>query len=388
MDEPADRSQPMEPPSHLQPDGRYRPDDRLWLPLNSYGWTYHDQDRFEALWTTEGDKVADQLADRYGYGWPYLIAQSIAASAPDLYQTLMQYATGPDAPDVPSKPWPDDVMYEHIAIQGSFHVLRKRRTWAEPSEITCATCSRKFWSGDLAHWEYKRYGPARFCSECTVSALTGYQGPWISSQDAVIEAVRRLSDALGIIPPENYPFLHFPPDAQDEDRDKWMGALILTPSVQHIKETLGCKDWFAVLQRTQLVGQTWRPAGSRYGTYCRGEDGHLCRSLLEKAVDDWLADHGVDHEREPPWPYHAMLNANGKKRADWLLPDGSYVECLGLAENSWYDLKTEQKRKLAREVGIKLYLIYPDDILRLERVFADIQNKLHDCALGGETPTA
>ena len=373
MDEPSDRSLPMEPPKDLQPDGRYRPDDPLWIPYNSYGWSYWDQDRFEAVWTPEGDIVADELADRFGYGWPYLIAQSIAASAPDLYQALMEYATGPEAPDVPNKPWPEDVMYEHVARQGSFHVLRKRRTWAEPAEMRCATCGGKFWSGDLAHWEYKRYGTARFCSRCTTAALTGSGGALMSTEGTVIAAVRRLSDALGIIPPEKYSFLRFPPDATDEDRDKWMGALIRTPRVDQIKETLGCRDWFGVLQKAHLVGDAWRPAGSRYGTYCRAEDGHLCRSLLEKAVDDWLASRGIAHEREPRWPYHAVLNASGQKRADWLLADGSYAECLGLANNTWYDAKTIQKRKLAQEIGIKLYLIYPDDILRLERVFADIQ---------------
>jgi hypothetical protein len=140
-----------------------------------------------------------------------------------------------------------------------------------------------------------------------------------------------------------------------------------------LPETLGCKDWFGVLQKAQLVGNAWRPAGSRYGTYCRAEDGHLCRSLLEKSVDDWFASRGIGHEREPRWPYHAVLNPTGKKRADWLLADGSYAECLGLADKSWYDAKTAQKWKLAQEMGIRLYLIYPDDILRLERVLADIR---------------
>jgi hypothetical protein len=78
-----------------------------------------------------------------------------------------------------------------------------------------------------------------------------------------------------------------------------------------------------------------------------------------------------------------VLNENGLKRADWLLSDGSYVECLGLADNSWYDVKTAQKRELARELGIKLYLIYPDDLLRLKRVFSDLRAELAPRALSG-----
>jgi len=47
------------------------------------------------------------------------------------------------------------------------------------------------------------------------------------------------------------------------------------------------------------------------------------------------------------------------------------VECLGLADHEWYSAKTARKRELSREMGIRLHLIYPDDILRLEKIFAD-----------------
>lgn len=58
MEEHSDRSQAMEPPSHLQPDGTFRPDDPLYPPYNSYDWSYRDQDNFEAVWTPAGDTKA------------------------------------------------------------------------------------------------------------------------------------------------------------------------------------------------------------------------------------------------------------------------------------------------------------------------------------------
>ena len=58
MEEHSDRSQAMKPPSHLQPDGTFRPDDPLYPPYNSYDWSYRDQDNFEAVWTPAGDTKA------------------------------------------------------------------------------------------------------------------------------------------------------------------------------------------------------------------------------------------------------------------------------------------------------------------------------------------
>ena len=361
----------MRPTHRLFSDGTYGPEDRLYWPVHSrYSWTYGDQERFEELWTSEADRLADDLVDRFTYGWPFMIPRVIAASLPDLYGALIEFRTESDSPDDVFLRKHPESMYEHIAGRGSFHILRGRRAWEGPREMSCANCQSAFDTGHLAHWEYKRYGPARYCSLCILKASTGSRGSF--TRDTVITNLRTLSEALGIIPPSNFHWTPFPMDAANADRDKWMAALTRTPAQEKIREVLGCKDWFGVLQASGLAGDAWRPEGSKYGLgFCRGVDGHMCRSFLEKSVDDWLARHGIPHECEPRYPRHPELNPRGLKRADWLLADGSFVECLGLAGNPWYDHKTQQKREIARAASVRLILIFPNDMLSLEKRFAE-----------------
>jgi hypothetical protein len=49
----------------------------------------------------------------------------------------------------------------------------------------------------------------------------------------------------------------------------------------------------------------------------------MCRSLLEKSVDDWLAQHGVAHKCEPRYPRHPELNPRGSS-----VPTGCWLTVL------------------------------------------------------------
>lgn len=356
------KSKPIAPASGWSRDVGFRSDD-LHGGFNSYGWTFKDQERFESIWTAEGDAVADELADRYAFAWPWLIARSLSASAPITSKAIMEFAVSEDRPwhtyrDVP------DIMFEHIAMWGSFHAVRKRRTWPEPGEAVCPTCGDTFWTGHLAHWTFRRFGPARYCRSCCDQALIGHRGP--CTRETAITTLKKLNAALGVIPAQNFNQPVFPPDAADQNRDRWMEALLHMPSPDQIKHALGEKDWFGVLQTAGIVGEGWRPS---HGTWCRAEDGHLCRSLLEKSIDDWLSRHRIVHECEPHWPKRPTLNPSGLKRADWLLDDGSFVECAGLMERSDYATKMEQKRELARLTGVRLHIITPADLFRLDKIF-------------------
>lgn len=128
---------------------------------------------------------------------------------------------------------------------------------------------------------------------------------------------------------------------------------------------LGGVPWLRVLQMAQLVGEAWRPAR---GTLCAAADGHPCRSLAERSIDDWLSKHAIDHEVEPPWPRENELNPGGRLRADWRLPDGTLVEYAGL-DNAEYISKIALKRNLAMRTATRLVIVFPEDLLRLDAVF-------------------
>lgn len=106
------------------------------------------------------------------------------------------------------------------------------------------------------------------------------------------------------------------------------------------------------------------------GTLIRARDGHLCHSLREKAVCDFLHQSEVHHEREPLYPLDPDLNPAGRRRADWLLSDGTMVELWGLPKEPVYAAKMEAKRQLAERHGLRLIEITDAELPRLPEVFA------------------
>jgi hypothetical protein len=253
-----------------------------------------------------------------------------------------------------------------IASIGAFRLVRRRRTWREPAAAVCPTCGQEFWSGDVRSSAVEAFGPVRYCMDCCSQIRFGDPRPsW--SQDEIKTALGDLRDAFGAIPAQRFSVSQVPHDGDPEQRDQRIRALLRMPLVDTIKRVLGASDWLTVLRTAGLVGDTWRPSR---GTWCHARDGHRCRSLLEKAMDDWFAANEIPHECEPRWPRHPEFNPSGAKRADWLLPDGTYVECAGMLEDKDYAKKIALKRQLASDLGIPLIVVGPADMHRLDHIFA------------------
>ncbi len=200
---------------------------------------------------------------------------------------------------------------------------------------------------------------------CCVRVRIGSPRPTWSAEE-VKDALHELSEAFGAIPPQGFADLHVPHDGTTEERDRRIHALHAMPPPVTIKRVLGQSDWLGALQAADLVGEAWR---SSRGTWCRANDGHRCRSLLEKTVDDWFARNNIIHTCEPKWPRHDEMNPSGLKRADWLLADGTFVECAGMMESREYARKIAQKHQLALACGISLIIVAPTDMHRLNQIF-------------------
>lgn len=94
------------------------------------------------------------------------------------------------------------------------------------------------------------------------------------------------------------------------------------------------------------------------------KDGHICDSIAEKIIDDYLFEKGILHERNIPYP-------GGKYTTDFKIGD-KYVEYFGLAgEHIEYDEIKKLKLKIAKKYKFKLIEIYPKDLYAkrgLERI--------------------
>jgi hypothetical protein len=106
------------------------------------------------------------------------------------------------------------------------------------------------------------------------------------------------------------------------------------------------------------------------GTVLKAVDGHLCSSMLEKAVDDFLHENGIGHVREPLYPFDERLNPNTRLRADWLLSDGTFIEMWGMPEQPAYAAKMRLKIDLAARHQLRLIGLTPGDVRRLGTAFA------------------
>lgn len=87
-------------------------------------------------------------------------------------------------------------------------------------------------------------------------------------------------------------------------------------------------------------------------------DGHICKSIAEKNVDDWLFKNGISHKKEVKYP-------NSNFIADWKV-DEYYIELYGLQGKSEYEAKIITKRRFAEEGKFSIIELYLNDICNLD----------------------
>jgi hypothetical protein len=141
----------------------------------------------------------------------------------------------------------------------------------------------------------------------------------------------------------------------------------------------------ACLARKEVVGRLYEnpeaiisgaglsnqfPRGKGRGVRSIASDGHLCLSFGERDICEFLHQKGVEHSREPQYAkFSVMPEIFGATRGDFLV-GGVIYEFAGLAGNAAYDEKLALKVRRATEQGIAVTVITPDQLDKLERVFA------------------
>lgn len=230
----------------------------------------------------------------------------------------------------------------------------------------CRLCGR---SSQSAH-------PGLFyCHGCCALARngvlrdTGADGAWT---EAIVYALRRLAEIEFSGPPSLAQLGRVCVPFEDHALvDEVMLCRFLVPrpgcALLSARPTRPARTWTEWLGHAGLLTDGVRTS---MGTATTATDGHLCRSLFERHVDDFLHHWGVAHEPEPAYPRHPELNTTGL-RADWRLADGTFVEALGLMTKEAYAAKVARKRELARHHGLRLLTVTAEDLDRLPEVFAD-----------------
>ena len=84
-------------------------------------------------------------------------------------------------------------------------------------------------------------------------------------------------------------------------------------------------------------------------------DGHICDSVAEKIIDDYLFEKGISHERNVPYP-------EGEYTADFKVGN-KLIEYFGLAgEHKRYDELRKIKQRIVKSYNLSFAEIYPNNL--------------------------
>lgn len=94
-------------------------------------------------------------------------------------------------------------------------------------------------------------------------------------------------------------------------------------------------------------------------TNTKALDGHICDSISEALIDNWLFSHKIFHQRDVIYP-------TTNHKADWAVDINGqriFIEYFGLAKDSKrYDRDISHKKELCQANIIPLIEIYPQDL--------------------------
>jgi len=135
------------------------------------------------------------------------------------------------------------------------------------------------------------------------------------------------------------------------------------PARREIKESDSCRKFFGSWNNA-IIAADLRPNRSHSQRMykranAKARDGHLCDSISELLIDNWLYKNNISHERDAYYP-------GTHHKADWEISIENrkiFVEYFGLANDSpRYDRAVKEKRKLCNKHKISLISIYPNDL--------------------------
>lgn len=225
----------------------------------------------------------------------------------------------------------------------------------------CRVCGRQFLVGGLTLSHVLWLGRDECCPGCADDAYYGSASAWTAEREiAIPDAVRALAREWGGPPPRAGLQLPLSP----EPVDAWVASLLYRQLLPNPVDGRRDKAWTARLADAGVL-EGYRPSR---GVMSTAADGHVCRSMFERHLDDFFTSNGIAHEAEPDYPTDQELNTTGL-RGDWRLEDGTFVEAAGMLENPAYALKIARKLQLAERYGFPIIVVEPKDLSRLHDLF-------------------
>lgn len=245
--------------------------------------------------------------------------------------------------------WYNILMNYSIARAKKLDYLKLIRN---PERKKCLICNNDFIENSIPSPLINRLGINNldFCSPClTISLLNDGNHKMLKSD--IILYLDKLSKTIQKVPSQNYVNeISNLKEYELSDRIELLNLLKNKPSLSKVKKTFG--SWFNALIVANILEDGTRR--NSFGIQCLAKDGHICLSLGEKTIDDFLFELKIQHDKEPRYP-------EGNYRGDFLVGD-RIIEYFGLIGNQDYDKKVEIKRGIAKKHELTIIEIFPIDL--------------------------
>jgi len=217
----------------------------------------------------------------------------------------------------------------------------------------CPICHNAFIEDSLPYPIIRRLGINQldFCSPCFCEAVFLNNPNNGLSKSKIIVYLNDLTNVIGRVPTQDYgtgmnDFL----ELTTEERQKVFEVLKGRPTLRRVRKVFG--SWLNALIQAGILKDGVRKTSR--GTQCIAKDGHVCLSIGEKTIDDYLYGHNISHEKEVNYPECGF-------RADFSI-SGSFIEYFGLCGDPSYDKKIAAKIATCQKFGILLIQVFPEDL--------------------------
>jgi hypothetical protein len=303
-------------------------------------------------WNKSHDKLLVELIERYQWHWFWHITDEVLAITP--LEIIEAWKI--EDPACSRHAWYNALMYFARSRAESLKLTRKIR---KPKWKVCLLCNQRFVEDSLPSPLTRRLGidKLNFCSLCLKGIVFADSGSDSLTKEEIIDYLNELVNVIERVPPQNFgEGINDFDDTDTPQRLRIFRVLQKKPTINRVKELFG--SWFIMLVEAGILenGTIKRVMGYQ----CLAKDGHVCFSLGEKTIDDFLYKHNIPHEKEQRYP-------EGNFRNDFLVNE-VFIEYFGLVGNAEYDLKIKKKRQICKKHGIRLISLYPKDLLNVKKL--------------------
>jgi len=330
-------------PSHISLNELDYDVDRYPRP-NGYGWmgrakNADNHPHILSWWTEQQDSLLKKWINADKWGW-----------RPD-YRKLISGVPQERIEDFKRND-PDCRIWVWYGVIAQFAYARAEALGLtsdfEPQWRTCIVCGHDFHESTVD----VRWLPPEDPSMCQPCLKEWLFLPACEDmiREEILEYVSKLAVLLGRVPPARYEFSKDSRRFTPHERVQAGALNRRRPSPACVQRE--CGSWLQALIDSEVLSDGTRRTSR--GTQCVANDGHVCLSLAEKTIDDYLHERGMTHTREVSYP-------DSPFRTDFVV-NGVFIEYFGLSGDAAYDTRTREKICLCRERNIQLIEIYPPDL--------------------------